>query len=213
LLDDQDELEVWLSRSERKRRAILIAAERLFLDSGYLGTSMDLIAQVAGVSKQTVYRHFADKERLFIEIVTTTVNEISDPVAGEVLALRESASVRDDLLALARLLLRSVMQPRLLAVRRLVIAESARFPELGRAFYERGPGRTIAALATVFERLGAAGALNVEDPQAAAGEFNWLIMAAPINRAMLLGTTDLQGELEAGAQRGVNTFMAAHGAR
>jgi TetR/AcrR family transcriptional regulator, mexJK operon transcriptional repressor len=201
------------SRSARKRRAILAAAERLFFEHGYLGTSMDEIAQLAVVSKQTVYRHFADKERLFIEIVTRTVDEISDPVAQEVLGLRESERVQDDLRALARTLLGRVMQPRLLALRRLVIAESGRFPELGRAFYERGPGRTIAALATVFERLAAGGALSIDDPLVAAGHFNWLIMAAPINQAMLLGPLERPAGLETTAARGVDAFMAAYGPR
>ena len=57
--------------STRKRRAIIEAATTAFLRNGYLGTSMDEIAALAGVSKQTVYKHFADKERLFSEIVVS----------------------------------------------------------------------------------------------------------------------------------------------
>src|SRR5450755_2546846 len=74
-------------RSARKRLAILDAATTIFLRQGYLGTSMDEIAARAGVSKQTVYKHFADKERLFVEIVVANVDEISDPVHEEVLQL------------------------------------------------------------------------------------------------------------------------------
>ena len=74
-------------RSARKHRAILEAATTVFLNNGYPGTSMDEIAALARVSKQTVYKHFADKERLFVEIVISTVNEISDPVYEEVLNL------------------------------------------------------------------------------------------------------------------------------
>ena len=59
-------------RSARKRRAILDAATTTFLSKGYLGTSMDEIAALAQVSKQTVYKHFADKQSLFTEIVTGT---------------------------------------------------------------------------------------------------------------------------------------------
>jgi len=62
-------------QSTRKRKAIVEAATTTFLQKGYLGTSMDEIATLAGVSKQTVYKHFADKEALFSELVTATVAE------------------------------------------------------------------------------------------------------------------------------------------
>src|SRR5207244_10613717 len=170
-----------------KRRSILDAATRAFLRDGYRGTSMDAIAAAAGVSKQTVYKHFADKESLFSEIVVTTVDEASDPVYEQMLELRDSGDVEADLRDLAHRQLTLVLQPRLMQLRRLVIGEAGRFPELGRTFYERGPGRTVAALATTFERLAARGLLRMDDPRAAASHFNWLIMSAPINRAMLMG--------------------------
>jgi AcrR family transcriptional regulator len=199
-------------RSARKRRAILDAATATFLSNGYLGTSMDEIAAVAQVSKQTVYKHFADKQSLFTEIVTSTVNEISDPVHDEVLQLADSGDLEADLRDLARRLVARVMQPRLLELRRLVIAEAGRFPELGRAFYERGPGRTITALTSVFERLAASGALRLDDPPLAAAHFNWLIMSAPINRAMMLGSDSIPSkrELNRTADAGVRVFLAAY---
>ena len=158
---------------------MLDAATTAFLGKGYAGTSMDEIAASAAVSKQTVYKHFDSKERLFVEIVTSTVNEASDPVHADVLGLEDSGDVEADLRGLARQLLGRVMQPRLLQLRRLVIGEAGRFPELGRTFYEQGPGRTIAALATVFERLAARGVLRVNDPGLAAAQFNWLIVSPP----------------------------------
>jgi TetR/AcrR family transcriptional regulator, mexJK operon transcriptional repressor len=199
-------------RSARKRRAIVEAATTVFLNNGYLGTSMDEIAALARVSKQTVYKHFADKERLFVEIVTTTVNEISDPVYEEVLNLADSGDIEADLRDLARRLLKGVVQPRLLQLRRLVIGEASRFPALGRTFYERGPGRTIAALAAAFERLAARGVLRVQDPELAAVHFNWLIMSAPLNQAMLLGSDEPAGpaDLEGYAESGVRVFLAAY---
>src|SRR5437763_3587360 len=99
-------------RSARKRQAILDAATTVFLKKGYLGTSMDEIAALAGVSKQTVYKHFADKERLFSEVVTSTVNDASDPVYAEVLELRDTGDLAADLRDLARRQLALVMQPR-----------------------------------------------------------------------------------------------------
>jgi AcrR family transcriptional regulator len=44
---------------------------------------MDEIAAAASVSKQTVYKQFADKQSLFREIVATTVEEVSDPVSQQ----------------------------------------------------------------------------------------------------------------------------------
>ncbi len=202
-------------QSTRKRKAIIDAATATFLQKGYLGTSMDEIAALAGVSKQTVYKHFADKDRLFSEVVTSTVNEASDPVHAEVLDLRDTGDLDADLRDLARRQLGLVMQPRLMQLRRLVIAESSRFPELGRAFYEQGPGRTIGALAATFERLAARGLLDVEDPGLAAAQFNWLVMSAPLNQAMLLGRDDAltKNELDRHVDDGVRTFLAAYGTR
>ena len=201
------------SRSARKRGAIIEAATTVFLRNGYLGTSMDEIAAVAGVSKQTVYKHFADKQRLFSQIVIITVDEASDPVHDEVVDLQDSGDIEADLRDLARRQLAVVMRPRLLQLRRLVIAEAGRFPELGRTFYERGPGRTITALAATFDRLEARGLLELDDPLLAAAQFNWLIMSAPLNQAMLLGHGEPPdpAELDRAADSGVRTFLAAYG--
>jgi TetR/AcrR family transcriptional regulator, mexJK operon transcriptional repressor len=201
------------TRSARKRRAIVDAATTLFLRQGYRGTSMDEIAALAAVSKQTVYKHFADKESLFSEIVVATVSEISDPVHEEVRKLEDSDDVEADLRGLARKLLRMVMQPRILRLRRLVIGEAGRFPELGRTFYEQGPGRTITALATIFERLAERGVLPLDDPRLAATHFNWLVMSSPLNRAMFLGEDEppARAELNRYADAGVRAFLAAYG--
>jgi len=200
------------SRTARKRQAILEAARTVFLSNGYLGTSMDEIAALAHVSKQTVYKHFVDKERLFSEIVTATVDEIADPNTEEVLALADTGDLERDLRRFARRQLRAVMAPRLLQLRRLVIGEAGRFPTLGRLFYERGPGRTIDALARMFERLASQGALEIENPRLAAAHFNWLVMSIPLNQAMLLGEDEpaTRGQLDRYADAGVRAFLAAH---
>jgi TetR/AcrR family transcriptional repressor of mexJK operon len=199
-------------RSARKRAAILEAATTVFLRNGYVGTSMDEIAALAAVSKQTVYKHFADKERLFSEIVSSTVTRVGDPVHDEVQNLQDSGDLEADLRDLARRQLAQVMQPVVLQLRRLVIGEAGRFPELGRTFYERGPGRTIAALATAFERLAARGVLRLDDPQLAAEHFNWLVMSIPLNRAMLLGDGEggSAADLDRYADAGVRAFLAAY---
>ena len=202
------------TRTARKRRAILDAATTLFLREGYLATSMDQIAAGASVSKQTVYKQFTDKRSLFREIVTGTVAEVIDPVAEQVAGLRDCTDLDADLRHLARALLAQVIQPRVMQLRRLVIGEAGRFPELGRLFYERGPGRTIDILAATFESLAARGTLRLHDPRLAAEHFNWLVMSIPVNRVMLCGDAELPGQadLDRYADAGARAFLAAYGA-
>jgi TetR/AcrR family transcriptional regulator, mexJK operon transcriptional repressor len=200
------------TRTARKRRAILDAATTLFLRDGYPATSMDQIAAAAAVSKQTVYKQFAGKQSLFREIVTGTVEEVSDPVTRQVASLRDSADLEASLLELARALLSQVTQPRVMQLRRLVIGEAGRFPELGRLFYQRGPGRTIDALAAALESRAARGALRLDDPHLAAEHFNWLVMSIPLNRMMLCGDTARPGpaDLDRYADAGTRAFLAAY---
>jgi hypothetical protein len=95
-----------------------------------------------------------------------------------------------------------------------VIGETGRFPELGRAFAERGPERTAAVLATVFERLADRGVLHVEDALLAAAHFNWMILSIPLHQAMLRGDAELPPPgLDRYADAGVRVFLAAYGRR
>ncbi|MBV8989875.1 MAG: TetR/AcrR family transcriptional regulator C-terminal domain-containing protein, partial [Solirubrobacterales bacterium] len=130
----------------------------------------------------------------------------------DVIRLSDSDDLEVALRDLARRQLERVMQPQILQLRRLVIGEASRFPELGRMFYERGPGRTIGALASSFERLARQGVLALEDPRLAAAQFNWLIMSIPLNRAMLSGEdhSPPAAELRRYADSGVEVFLSAY---
>jgi AcrR family transcriptional regulator len=200
-------------RSERKRQAIVEAATAAFLRDGYLGTTMDEVAALAAVSKQTVYKRFADKETLFREVVVGTVDQISDPNAEQIQALKDSENLERDLREFARAQLERVLQPRVLQLRRLVIGEASRFPELGQTFYERGPGRTIEALASSFAVLAERGLLRLSDAELAAQHFNWLVMSIPLNRAMFTGDNEPPPAAECNgyADTGVQVFLAAYG--
>ena len=200
-------------RSARKRRAILKAATEVFLKSGYLGTNMDEIAALSEVSKQTVYKHFASKEALFIEIVTSMTDQAGDIVRDEVAELDDGGDVAAYLFDYAYRQLTVVLTPRIMQLRRLVIGEVSRFPDLAKVLYERGPMRAMSALATLFERFADRGLLAIDDPMVAASHFNWLIMSAPLNQAMLLGDAAIPkpAELRRHAAEGVRVFLAAYG--
>lgn len=202
------------SRTERTHRAITGAAAEQFLARGFSGTSMDEIAAAAQVSKQTVYAHFQSKEALFLEVVSGMTGEAGDEVLKQVEDPVDETPVETFLLDYAESLLTIVVTPRLMQLRRLVIGEAERFPELGKALHERGPQRSINRLAAACARYMQAGSLRAADPRIAASFFNWLVMGAPVNDAMLLGDDAIPdaGAMTAHGREAVRIFLAAYGA-
>jgi TetR/AcrR family transcriptional repressor of mexJK operon len=209
VLDISDEEE---RRTSRKRREIVDAATELFLRNGYLGTNMDQVAELARVSKQTVYKHFSSKERLFVEIVTGLTNAGSDAVHNTAPRFLEGSDLAEYFLRYACRQLEVVLTPQLMQLRRMVIGEVGRFPELGKSLYEAGPKRAMAAFAATLADLASRGLLSMEDPKIAAAHFNWLIMAGPLNEAMLLGDHAIPSRtrLRRYAEQGVRVFLAAY---
>ncbi|MGO4518811.1 TetR/AcrR family transcriptional regulator [Terriglobus sp. 2YAB30_2] len=201
--------------SERKRKAILEAAMSVFLKSGYLGASMDEIAAIAQVSKQTVYKQFSSKEALFVGIVTSMTGTAGDTVHNNVPELTEGGDLSEYLQRYALRQLTVVLTPPIMQLRRLVIGEVSRFPELARVLYERGPQRAMAIFATILTDLAARGRLKIDDPKAAASHFNWLVMSEPLNRAMLLGDDAIPkpAALRRHVAESVRVFLAAYGAK
>jgi TetR/AcrR family transcriptional regulator, mexJK operon transcriptional repressor len=202
------------ARSERKRRAILAAAEELFLRHGYLGTSMDELAELSNVSKQTVYAHFGSKEALFVELVSSMTGGAGDALHDLDVEPAADGDVAGYLEQYAAGQLAIVMTPRILKLRRLVIGEVGRFPALARALSENGPQRAIRSLAVAMTALRDRGLLDFDDATQAATTFNWLVMGAPVNDAMLLGddaipSSEAQRRHAAHATR---VFLAAYGA-
>ena len=203
-------------RTPRKRRAILAAATEVFLQHGYLGASMDEVAAKAGVSKQTVYKQFENKERLFAEIVLGTSDQLMDGlVQAYAETLDGAADAREGLQALARRLLDSLTAASVLQLRRLVIAEADRFPEVCGAWFTSGFEKSLVALGEALTRLTDRGLLReLEDPTLAAYQFAGLVMYKPMNRAMFAGTQERPkpGELDKLADQATEVFLAAYGA-
>ena len=199
-------------RSARKRRAIIDAAATLFLRHGYQGTSMDEIAALAEVSKQTVYKNFPDKEGLFTEIVLGTLDQAGGPFRAQIEQLRSTSDLPGDLRDLARQYLSTVMQPRVLQLRRLVIGEASRLPALAEAYYQRAPDRTITVLADCFQHLSGRGLLHAPDPLLAASHFAFLILGRPLDRSLFCGPEGgfTAAELTGLADAGTRVFLAAY---
>jgi TetR/AcrR family transcriptional repressor of mexJK operon len=191
------------------------AAMTVFLRNGYLGASMDEVAAQAGVSKQTVYKHFADKERLFHEIVLGTTDTIDALFQAAAADLGATEDLEAELGRFARRFIVALTQPELLRLRRLIIAEADRFPELGRTWYGRGFERVLASFEASLRRLDERGLLAVDDPALAAAHFAGLLLWIPVNRVMFRGGREVveEAEVERMADAGVRVFLAAYGRR
>ncbi|MGL5818012.1 MAG: TetR/AcrR family transcriptional regulator [Phycicoccus sp.] len=198
--------------SVAKRRRLLDAAEEIFVRDGYRGASVDEVATLAGVSKQTLYAHFGSKEALFVEVVTAVTTSTGDLVHLPFPDDIGSGDVERALTDYGVGVLTEVVTPRVMRLRRLVIGEVGRFPMLAKALYDNGPRRAIRQLAELFTRLDESGALDVPDPETAAAQFSWLVMGKPVNEAMLLGDDGIPDAAAVAehAAASARLFAAAH---
>jgi len=203
------------TRIARSRAKIVAAAADVFLEEGFLGATMDQIASRAEVSVQTVYSRFKSKEALFDEVVGDLAGGATHSIDHEVDALPDGTSPEDWLLRFANEQLRTVLTPRLMQLRRMVIGESGRFPELGVALFREGPGRAIDRLAKAFKHFASTGELSISDPRVAAKQFNWLLMGGPTSEVMHLGDAAIPGsrQMRKHARETVDLFLAKYAVR
>lgn len=149
-----------------KATQILKGAMQEFLKQGYTGTSMDKIAQAAGVSKQTLYSYFQDKESLFLALAEHLAKKRFVLVFG---AMPLDGEPQQVLRQFAQQMLKQIINDwEYLAFIRLVFAESGRFPEVGRVFAENIAKPGTKAIATY---LASHPELNLPDPEEAASAF------------------------------------------
>ena len=190
-----------------KKLAVLKAALRLFLEQGFGATSMDAIAREAGVSKATLYAHVKSKEELFAAITATCAEQM---LAAQT-AFEHESDLRTALLRFARDHVALLLSPEGAAMYRIVIAETPRFPELGRTFYENGPAIRMKALTEYLRRADAAGVLKVDDAALAAGEFVGAL-GGPVHLRLMLGHDGEIGktEQEALVEHAVDAFLRAY---
>lgn len=153
---------------DERRAAILEAAAELFFEQGYAATSIDAIIERLGGSKRSIYQEFGSKEGLFTALVSETADEALQALSVERISGRD---LRETLLGFAHRLLTLYMSPKLVGVLRVIMAEAFRFPDLAKAFYDRGPGRASSRLAGVLREAGARGEIAVADCELAADLF------------------------------------------
>ncbi|HEX4833006.1 MAG TPA: TetR/AcrR family transcriptional regulator [Trebonia sp.] len=163
-------------RADRKRQAIVAAARTVFIRDGF-EAGMDLIAAEAGVSKVTVYNHFGSKEALFLAVVTDALEyALGTAVAGTQARLDSSEDLRESLIWTAEAWVHGMTEPDVVALRTLVVSEVRRFPELGAAWQQAGPGRAQPALVATFQRLIGTGRLTMPDIELACIQLYALVL-------------------------------------
>ena len=172
-----------VSRSTRKRQAILHVGRRLFLQKAYAGTSMDEVAAAADVSKVTIYKYFSDKQTLFAAVVTDAIDEAE---ASSLTLVTSWAPART-----SSRTCETSPPPR--HARHPTpsrpdaaddLAEAHRFPDLARIWHRSGPQRGHLLLARQIDMLVERGLLDAPDTLVAAQMLNYLILSVPLNEAM-----------------------------
>ncbi len=192
-----------------KHQLVLEAATSLFMAHGYGAVSMDAIARVAGVSKATLYAHFSSKDQLFATIIGEACQQ--KIALGELLPA-DATDVRAALTAFGGRLLRFFLEDRALAIHRVVIGESTRFPELGRAFYDNGPAALLRTLGAWLAEQGDAGRLAMADPIMAAEQLVGMLRTSLFLRASVGLTAPSDAEIDATVEAAVTTFVKAYAA-
>lgn len=196
----------------RSRAVITAAATDHFLRRGYAGANVDEIAAEARVSKRTIYNLFGGKERLFREILAdalATAERFAREMSAE---LGTGGDPDTELPEVAARLAGTVLGGPVVRLRRLLIGEAERFPDLAAEYYRRAPGRVMASLAEGLRRFHERGLLRIGDPEAAAEHFAFLAMGAALDRSMFEAAAPPPdpADVEARARAGADVFLRAY---
>jgi TetR/AcrR family transcriptional repressor of mexJK operon len=193
-------------RSDAKRRAILEGATAAFMEHGFGDTTMDRVVALSGVSKMTVYRYFKNKEELFAGVIADNCDRIVD---DDLAALMVDRPAAEALRAFGRRMLTIIFSPEAIALHRIVVAESKRFPQLGVLFFEGGPQGSIRVLADYLRRHARDPNLRIDDPWRAAEEFLELLRGYTHLRLLLgIERQPSDAELAERVERAVNHLLA-----
>lgn len=181
-------------KSSEKHATILATAKQLFITRGYELTSMDAVAQAAGVSKLTVYSHFEDKDSLFREIFRLIGQQY---MPHTLFSGCYEGTIELQLISMARAYYSCITEPEAIAIYRLAVADARTQNKLSNVFYQTGPKRVLSELATFLRTSMDLGHLSVSDADQAAAYFLALTRGEWFN-ALLLGVDEVptQSQLE-----------------
>ena len=184
---------------------ILDVATEEFLARGYGATSIEAIARRARISKRTFYHRFDDKAALFAVVVHRIIERLRPP--GN-FPLLDGLDLHAVLERLAAIILRAALSKEALALHRLIIGESARFPTLAAVVAQEGASeKAITLIADLLQRECRTGELAIDNPKFAAQQFLYMVIALPQRRAMGLGRPMTTKEIDAWPRGVVELFL------
>jgi len=192
-----------MTEAER-RAAILKAGMEVFLEKGYVGSSVDEVVRRAGGSKRTVYKYFENKEGLFAAIVAGLLEEMMAPLQPEI---TDERGLYDTLELLGRNYLAVLLKEESLMIYRTMVSEGVRYPELAQRFYASGPDAAVKRLASYLERQTGLDVLSVGDTQAAARQYYSMVRSDIHMRAALGIAIPADDEIEQSISRAVDLFL------
>lgn len=196
-------------RTGRKFQQVLTGARDIFMRDGYEGASVDDIAKAAGVSKATLYSYFPDKRLLFMEVASAECNR---QAMDTLLMIDQSAPVREVLTLAAQQMVSIITMRFSQRIFRVCVAESDRFPEIGRQFYESGPAAARGHLIDFLAKAKDRGEVKIKDMELAADQFLELCKADIFARAVFgISTSFSKDEVDRVVHGAVDTFLARYG--
>ena len=194
-----------------RRDAIIAIAKRAFVEFGYSGTSMSCIAARVGGSKGTLYNYFKSKEELFVAVVEAKCRQIQG-LLNEA-EMESGGDLRATLTRFGEHFLELLLNDESIATFRLATAESARFPEIGRAIYNSGVRQNHHRMAEFLQHAKDAGQLRSDVDTAVAAEQFLDLCLAGIHRRRLWNVMSepTAEEIRANVANAISTFMRAFG--
>jgi TetR/AcrR family transcriptional regulator, mexJK operon transcriptional repressor len=193
-------------RATERRGAIVAVALEVFLEHGYSGASMSQIADRVGGSKGTLYNYFSSKEELFLAVAEDKGRELYSTLQT---LPRPSGDLAKDLHDLGLAMLKIVASDNYLSFYRLIIAEAARVPVIGKMAYDSRRSAMLEPLCELIRGAMAVGHLRMIEPMEAA-EIFWDLCTSSIHRRLLLAVNSgpTPKELARLVERAVAIFIA-----
>lgn len=187
----------------RLEASILQEATASFLRDGYAATSIEAIAKARSVAKRTIYARWPGKPALFRAVLERLMTEWF-ALSGD---WTPDALLERSLQEAARRIMTVALTPEAVALYRLLVAESARFPELPRMMHEAGANAGTARIAVLLQAAIARGEVADHDTVFTAEQFMHLLLAGPQRRALGLGQEFSAEQTSAWRDKTIRLFL------